>query len=373
MGKRSTGEGSIVQRTDGRWQASLQVDGRRRTVYGRTRAEAAGKLADLRQQALRAGTMPDPGRRTVDDLLTAWLEAVTPSLKPRTISDYAYTCRRYIRPAIGSVLLARLGPEHVQRLLSQLQSEGHQRTAQLVYALLHRACHLAVMWRWLSDNPCRRVIRPTHRADRKVLWSPEQMRTFINGAEGHWLWPLWVVTICLGARLSELVGLRWIDVDLAGRIVVVRQQLQRVGGKWITSTPKTAAGSRQIGMPLVAVAALRAQEAQQLVWQEGAGNRWHDTDLVFTTELGRPLHRAVVARAMRKECARLNLPPMTMHGLRHLHASLLLTQGLPVPEVSRRLGHANPGITMSVYAHAIRMDDGGATGAIEQALRDDAG
>jgi integrase len=65
----------------------------------------------------------------------------------------------------------------------------------------------------------------------------------------------------------------------------------------------------------------------------------------------------------------LRLPEMTMHDLRHLHASLLLEAGLPVPQVSKRLGHATPAITMSIYAHVVRQDDDAATIAISKAMR----
>ena len=83
MSQRIHGEGSITQRRDGRWQACLMVAGVRRTVYGKTRREAAQKLAGLRRQA--AGGLPDPGKRTLGDLLTAWLETASPTLRPKTI------------------------------------------------------------------------------------------------------------------------------------------------------------------------------------------------------------------------------------------------------------------------------------------------
>lgn len=86
MTRRSPGEGSILQRSDGRWMASLQVDGRRRTVYGKSRAAVYAKLAELRKQADAAGVMPLPGKRTVGELLDAWLDAQSPGWKPPGLS-----------------------------------------------------------------------------------------------------------------------------------------------------------------------------------------------------------------------------------------------------------------------------------------------
>ena len=76
----------------------------------------------------------------------------------------------------------------------------------------------------------------------------------------------------------------------------------------------------------------------------------------------------MVARYMLMACKHLGLPHLSPHGLRHLHASLLLAEGLPLPEAARRLGHANPSITAAVYAHAISKDDTAAAQAIGRAI-----
>ena len=97
-------------------------------------------------------------------------------------------------------------------------------------------------------------------------------------------------------------------------------------------------------------------------------NYWLGDGLVFTGETGKPLFRSTAEHAMKRECARLGLPPMTPHGLRHLHASLLLHEGIPVTAVSARLGHANPQITLTTYAHALAGQDGQAAQAIGRVL-----
>jgi integrase len=361
MARRSNGEGAITQRQDGRWQASLQVDGRRRTVYGRTRAEAAAKLAELQRQATKAGTLPDPGKRTVGDLLDAWLETVTPNLKPATVAQYTLECDKHIRPALGGVRLAKVSPDRLQRLYAGLRKSGRGRTAELVHALLRQAFGLAVLWRWLPENPCERVVRPTHQAERKALWSPNELRTFLDATYEHWLGPLWALLAYSGVRLGEALALTWADVDLATGRIVIAKTVQRIGGRWVVSEPKTRAGVRTVTLPPEAIEALRRQAERRLAAGGGA--------LVFASE-GQPLHRATVAHAMRRECDRLGLPPVTPHGLRHLHASLLLAEGLPIPAVSQRLGHANSAITMAVYAHAIGKDDSAATQAIARAIGD---
>jgi integrase len=120
----------------------------------------------------------------------------------------------------------------------------------------------------------------------------------------------------------------------------------------------------------VALDALRAQRQRVVEQRLRAGAAWQDHDLVFPalgpTGDGRPLRLAVVSRALGEACARAGVSRLSMHGFRHLHGSLLLDLGLPLPAVSRRLGHAHPGITAAVYSHAVRAD--GAAALLDRAL-----
>lgn len=368
MGKRVNGEGTIVKRSDGRYQASLQVNGHRRTVYGRTKAEVAQKLAELKRQASQAGDLPDPGKRTVTDLIAAWLDAVAHDLKPRSMQDYQQTARLYILPELGGVRLSKLTPARVQSLLAKLQRQEKHRAALKAYACLHRACRLAVLWGWLVENPCDRVLRPQYRAPRKEVWTVGELRTFLDGTRDHWLWPLFVLAAATGARLGELLALTWDDADLQSGTLAIRRSLQRVGGEWVIGEPKTRAGMRTIALPLEAIQALRKQKRMQAEMRLKAGGERQDWGLIFTGERGQPLCQSTVQHAVRRACQRLGLPPIGMHGLRHLHASLLLANGLAVPQVAKRLGHATPQVTMSIYAHALDIIDQQAADAVQKAL-----
>jgi len=364
---RGRGEGTIVKRTDGRYQASLQVNGRRRTVYGATRQEVAQKLKALKEWAERQGELPD-SKRTVNDLLDAWLALCAVEKRPRTLKDYAEICDHHIRPILGRTRLEALKPHHIQQLLNGLQAQDKHRTALKTYTYLHRACKLGVMWGWLMDNPCDRVVRPRYAPARKGMWTQDELRTFLEGARDHWLYPLFVLAVATGARLGELLALSWDEVDLEAGTVTIRRSLHRIAGRWVVSEPKTRAGVRTIALPQEAQQALRRQKRMQAQLRLKAGPAWEGTGLVFTGERGQPLCQSTVQHALRRECQRLGLPPMTPHGLRHLHASLLLEAGLPVPQVAQRLGHATPQVTMSVYAHALNRSDREAAEVLQRAM-----
>lgn len=350
---RSRGEGSITQRKDGRWQASLQIAGVRRTVYGKTRKEAAEKLQALRQQAI--GGLPDPGKRTVTDLFTSWLETAEPTLKPSTLCDYKYITNEYILPALGNIRLSSLEPILIERLCGSILTQGHARTASLVYTLVHRACTFGVRWHWLLSNPCDRVPRPQYRAKRKEMWTPEELRTFLAGASDHWLYPLWYLAIATGARMGELLALTWDDVDLEAGTVRISKTLRHIAGQAVVYEPKTCTSNRTVAIPAAAIQVLKGLPRK--------------SNFVFTGRHGQPLHITTVEHALKRTCAHLGLPPISPHGLRHLHASLLLDQKVPLPIVSARLGHADPSITARIYSHVIGNRDDAAAQAIAQALK----
>jgi integrase len=358
--------GSVYQRRDGRWCAALQVAGRRKVIYGRSKAEARQRLAHLQRQCAVTGRLPDPGRRTVANLLDEWVKVAT--LRPRTKTEYAALLDRYVRPIIGHVRLARLEPVHLQRLYASLQARGLARAPSQVHRLLHRAFRIAVLWGWLSVNPADRVLPPTYTSPRRPVWTTEELRLFLNATGNHRLQPMWVVLATTGIRIGEALALTWDNVNLISGMVTITRTLHRLRGRWVTTEPKTRAGQRPIALPYDAVIALRHQRRQQDEWRLVAGPVWHDGDLVFTTSTGRPLDGATIGRALRSACSRSGVPPMTHHGFRHCHASMLLSEGVPLPTVSARLGHGSPAVTTRVYAHAMQGDDKRAAQAIEGVL-----
>lgn len=358
MSRRTPGEGSIVKRGD-RWQGSLQVDGIRKYVYGKTRQEVVEKLNDLKRQASVGGALPTPGRRTVNELLDAYLETAQMRLKPTSAAHYRIIADLYLRPSLGSVLLARLTPRRVQAHIARLGDKPV--AAGLALHVLRQACKLAVRWRWLADNPCEKVVGPRHRAKRKAVWTLEQLHTFLEGAKGHRLFPFWYVLLASGCRPGELLALEWSDVDWQSGCIRIGKTMGWVKGQAVVCEPKTASAVRTVPLPPEALAMLKRQMMRQMLERGAVSN------LVFTNTKGGALNRHTAAAALRTVERRLGLPTLSLHGLRHLHASLLLAQGVPVTTVSKRLGHANPGITLEVYAHQVGEGDE-AVAAIRRAL-----
>jgi len=354
---------AITMRMDGRYQAAVQRDGRRRYVYGRSPAEVAAKLQRLLAELeASGGTVPQPGRRTVGELLDAVLEHKRARVAPRTHADYEALVERYLRPALGHVKLARLTPAHIQRCYDALLARGVVRQAAAAHAFLAMALRLARRWGWLGHLPTDRVEPPRRRRARREVWTVDELARFLTcpAVRASPYYPLWLVALGSGCRPGELLALRWGDIDWERGLLRVRRAGQHVRGQWVETEGKTPAARRDVALPSVARDALRAQRQRVAEQRLRAGAAWQDHDLVFPalgpTGDGRPLQLATANRALGEACARAGVPRLAMHGFRHLHGSLLLDAGAPLAVVSLRLGHRHPGITAAIYTHAVRGD-----------------
>ena len=338
------------RKDDGRWVARVTRGGKRKDFYGRTRRAAVEK-AQAFLRALGTSPMPQPGRRTFQDLFEAFLEAT--DLRPRTRADYEDVARRHLGPLMGR-RLASLEPLDLLEVLQPLRDRP--RTCLKAYRLAHRVLGFAARCGYLADNPADRVDPPRYQARRRAVWTEAELRAFLRAAEGHPLGPLFLLLAGTGLRWSEATALTWQSLDLEAGLVRVERSLHRVRGEWVTTPPKTAAGARTVALPAQVAEVLRKHRRKALEAALACGQGWSEDRLVFCRPDGQPLHHRRVLEAFRRLCWRAGVENIGLHGLRHLHASALLEAGLGAPQVARRMGHAGPGVTLTVYGHPVGED-----------------
>ncbi len=354
--KRGNGEGTINERSDGRWEARLTLpDGKRRTLYGQTRKDVQAKLDDARTN-VRDGRPVVPERQTVGKYLEEWLEnSVKPSVRPKTYTSYEYICRVHLIPQIGKHTLAKLTPAHVQACL-KVAGDGGLAPRSVAYCrvVLRRALAVAFKWDLVGRNVAALTDAP--RVERREIQplNPAQARAFLEVIQGHRLEALFTVALAVGLREGEALGLSWDDVDFDERTITVRRQLQRVDKKLVLVEPKTRKSRRTIVMPSIVVERLRAHRVRQLEERLAIGEYWQETGLVFTSRLGSAIHPENMGRTMRPLLDRAGCPPQRFHDLRHACASLLFAQGLSAKAVMETLGHTQISTTADLYGHMYR-------------------
>ena len=187
-----------------------------------------------------------------------------------------------------------------------------------------------------------------HKAERTYL-TTSQVRYLIEHSREERYWPLWVLIVTTGLRVSEALGLAWSDVDLEAASVRVAHQLARVNGEWVRSEPKTRRSRRTVALIPIAVEALREQRVRQD--RERADHPRPIDSLVFTTPVGAPIHSTNILPAWYATLKRLGLPRVTTHDLRHSAATMMLAAGVPLPVIADVLGHSTMRVTADLYAH----------------------
>jgi integrase len=355
--KRGNNEGSVYKRSDGRWVACITLGytkGRRqrKTVMAATKREATQKLAQLQQAAEQGlGLAPDP---TLADFLRKWLAESAPrTLRPRTLAGYTSIVDRHLIPALGRIRLRKLQPADIDGYLNRVVSGGlTTRTAQYHHAVLRRALGQAERWGYVGRNVARLVTSPQVRQRHMTPLTPDQARLFLAGIAGDRTEALYAVSLSLGLRQGEALGLTWEGVDLDARTLAVRHTLQRYDGAYHLDEPKTERSRRTISLPAPLADVLRRHRVRQNEERLRAGPLWAgEWNLVFCNEIGRPLVAAEVTRRFQRTLAALQLPRQRFHDLRHAAATFLIAQGVPLRIVMEILGHSTISVTADTYGH----------------------
>ena len=184
------------------------------------------------------------------------------------------------------------------------------------------------------------------------VWSGDQLRCFLDAMADHELYPLYLLAATTGMRRGELAGLPWSNVDLDAARLTVNQQIVSVQYQLIEGNLKTPTSRRSIDLDLRTVAELRRHRRRQLEERMATGQRGDD-GYVFAKPDGSPIHPDLISQTFERAVAKLDVPRIRLHDLRHTHATTLLQQNVHPKVVSERLGHSSVAFTMTVYQHVM--------------------
>jgi len=360
--------GSIRRQSKGTWELTIDLGrdpttGRRRrrylTVRG-TKREAERALAEALHQR-DTGTDLTPARLTIADYLRRWLrDCAAQRVAPSTFARYQGIAEQHLIPALGSLRLRDLRPAHIQAAygaFSRRDGRGQELSAKTIFehhAVLREALNWAVRWQLLARNPADAASPPRpQRREMRVL-SPEETQAFLRATRASRLHPLMYLAVATGARLGELLALRWQDVDLERGTIEIARTARFFSGRGVVfGQPKTHRSRRPVALSPQTVRVLREHRRQQLTERLRAGPAYRDGDLVFADAQGHPFYDSTVRRAFYGIVRDAGLEHLRIHDLRHTAATLMLRAGVNPKVVSERLGHAKVSITLDTYSHVL--------------------
>lgn len=361
-GKRANKEGSVYQTADGRWRGAVSIGGgKRKYASGATQAEVVRKLAELKA-ALAAGELAaTDNRQTVGAFIDEYLASVKGAIRPRTHDSYCAHARLHVKPGLGHIRLVDLTSQHVQRWIDRLVASGASASSiRRYHNVLHAALERARRWKLVRANVADAEMLDLPRLEEfaGAPLSLEEARRFLAVVQGYRLAALYTVALVLGPRKSEIMGLRWSDVDLDAGQLWIRWQLQKrprgdgaivlYGQSGLVPT-KTHKSKRPLPLPAVVVEQLRAHRARQLR-ERLAATSWHDLDLVFATPKGTPLDSGLELKRFHAFLDEAGLPRRRFHDMRHSAGTLLHSLGVPARDIQAILGHSQIQTTM-IYVH----------------------
>ena len=405
MSKRQTtsrrrGKGSITSyrtKSGTKWRFQVWVpadpefpDGEWKHV-GKGGFETADAADDAMQDARRhqkAGVDLTATVPTVAAYSKRWLDSL--DLSAAAMAQYRRNMTKHVVPHIGDMRLDKVTATRIGKLYVDLQRPDSRRTRAVgglskntvkkVATNLSQMFDAAVEDRYIAVNPTKRKAAkaPTATAVKRqqkemVTWSPSQLSAFLAwdrdtfNDDSH---ALWFIAAHTGMRRSELLALRWADIDLAAGRIQVRRALDTARPGEVKGTKSNQARSVDIDPGSVAVLRQWRTSRAALSFELARADAWVFGTLagalrcpVSTSEMfGRRVAKA------RKALGSDALPVLTLHGLRHTHATILLEAGVNPKVVSERLGHASVAFTLTVYGHVTPTMQRGAVDRFAAAL-----
>jgi integrase len=266
---------------------------------------------------------------------------------------------KHIRPTLGAKPMQAIRAQDLNALYTSLRDRLAPRTIGHLHRLLHLVFGHATKWGNIKRNVVALVNAPKVPVTEAPVLQLAEIPQMFDAVRGRSLYPIAVVALGTGMRRGELCALRWQDVNLDAATLRVERSLEQTRKSGLRfKEPKSKRGRRTISLSATVVAELRKRWAAQQEQRLSLGLGGSPADgLVFADWDGSPLAPDRLSDNFSNAMAAAGLPHVTLHTLRHTHASQLIRSGVDILTVSRRLGHANATVTLNVYGHLITTED----------------
>jgi integrase len=351
--------------------------------------EARQQLA-LFHQEIERGVVTS-GKLKIKDFAIRWFtEYCEKKLAPKTQKSYKLHLEKRIIPAMGNIYITKLKPLQIIEFLNNLTETGLRidgkegtlgdETIMYCYRVLSSMLHDATEWQIIVSNPCDRVKPPTVKKHIGAgnSYNEAQTLTMLVALQNEPLKYHIIILLALvsGLRRGELCGIEWQDIDLQENLLTVNRASQSLSGLGTFSkAPKNYSSNRTITIPQGIIPLLKEFKAWQNEERLQLGDKWHSSDRLLTKWNGLPMHVDTPSKWFRKFLNRYNdsidndkeltkeqkqekkLPIIRFHDLRHTSGSLLIAKGIPLKNVSSRLGHVDIRTTGNIYSHALQSVD----------------
>ena len=373
--KRKSGEGTLRQRSDGRWEARVVIGYDEnnlpctKNVTAVNKDKCLEKLEKLKQEIGIVGHNNIKADKQFGEWIDFWYQQyVKITLKQTTQSEYESLIYRHIIPEIGNIKLNKFTQNDLQQFYSRLKISGRQIHTEICGQGLSdrmvRACHTlcrmcfekAVEENLIRTNPAKGCKLPPKKAKEMQVLTRDEMQRFIIQAKSDGYFEIFVLELCTGMRRGEILGLQWDDLNMQTGELHISRQVALVNGNIHISTPKTKSSVRTIIIPPDILKILAE-------YKKRINSIW-----IFPSPKtdNTPLHPATVTSILDRILKRAECKDIRFHDLRHTFATNALASGMDVKTLSMIIGHISSETTLNIYTHITDNMQRSAANKIEQ-------
>jgi integrase len=328
---------------------------------GTTKGEARKVLRDIEEKIARRAFLHEKKTPTFAEVAKEWLEHKKPNVRITTWEMYEVHVKKHF-PDLNQLKINQITISTIEKWIATRQAKkmvlGQLRK---VLVTLNQIMAYATRHRLIDSNPVRDAERPRKTIDDdrtgniNVL-NPEQIRALLETTTDQKYRTLFLVAVMTGARQGEILGLKWGDVDFDGKWLHIRRTYNHCR----FFSPKTKGSIRTIDLSPSVIRELAKWKLASLP---------NELDLVFANDVGKPIEAGdLIVHHFKPTLKAAKLPNIRFHDLRHTHASMLFEQGESITYIQHRLGHSNPSVTLSVYAHWIKTENQEAVCKLENTI-----
>ena len=315
-----------------------------------------------------------PSNENFSEYITHWFENHYKNrIKQTTATNCLYIIEKHIlaENPFATKEIAKITTADID-LFYNLKLKENYSTSYIrkMHQLLNQAFYQAVKWKKIAVNPVADADPPSVKYEEMSIWSLDEIQKFLQQCKGERHYLTFLLAIYTGMRRGEILGLQWSDIDFDKKMIYVSRSLAHVPNSgYMFTTLKTKNSKRQIPIPEFVLHELYKHKQRLDEWKGLVEDLYEDNDLVICTNTGSFQDPRNVVRVMKRIVKSTKVPNIRFHDIRHTHASILISEGVDIVKISKRLGHANPKIRLEYYAHLLPNTDNDISDIFHNALQ----
>lgn len=312
-------------------------------------------LLDVEENGLPSNQSDGFQDPTFEELASLWLENYKTTVKPSTFENVRSKVEKMTEEHFKELKLKKITVAYCQRVVIELSKSYVLYNHYL--SVINRIFKYAVLMDILNSNPFDKVIKPKSRQTQRKgnFLTKEELKEFLKLAQTatlSYFFPLVHLMSYTGLRQGEALALKWSDIDFENKKITVNKTATRIKEKQTLQTPKTKNSKRVISIDPTTLSILKSWKKDQIKIYFKNGKHFEgDDNFIFTNQRAEWVHIHNFIPYFKRFITDHKLKPITPHGLRHTHASLLFSAGVEPKNISDRLGHSTVQITLDLYTH----------------------